>query len=195
MRFVSPPSGRLLWMSRATSPPPVRPLAALAAVLLVVVAAALGAGAVPAQAAKPCWERVLDDWSDNGQIEGNYSTSCLIAARKHVPEDLRTYTDVLDKIDGKLHGGIRTPQGVGTSPGPAGPAGTNRARGPQLEPNVEDDEDGPIPSVLGTGTNDASSIPIPLLVLAGLALLLMAAGGAGFAHRKLQARRVGAGDK
>src|SRR5918992_4388377 len=100
MRFDSSPSGKLSWMSRATSPPPVRPLAALAAVLLVVTGAALGVGAAPAEAAKPCWERVIDDWVDNGRIDGVYSSSCLAAARKHVPEDLRTYTDIIDKIDG-----------------------------------------------------------------------------------------------
>jgi hypothetical protein len=192
MRYVSPSSGTLLSMSRATSPPPVRPLAALAAVLLVVIGAALGAGAAPAEAAKPCWERVIDDWVDNGRIDGVYSSSCLAAARKHVPEDLRTYTDIIDKIDGYQQTSAtgRTPQGVG---GARGPAGTNRARGPSIEPNVRDE--GPISSVLGSGTNDASSIPLPLLILAGVALLLMAAGGAGFAHRKLQARRVASRDK
>jgi hypothetical protein len=179
-------------MSRATSPPSARPLAALAAVLVTVVAAALGLSAAPAEAAKPCWERVIDDWVDNGRIDGVYASSCLSAARKHVPEDLRTYTDIIDKIDGYRQDATRTPQGVGSS-GPAGPTGTNRARGPAIEPNVKDE--GPISSVLGSGTTDASSIPLPLLVLAGLALLLMAAGGAGFAHRKLRARRVAAGGK
>jgi hypothetical protein len=184
-------------MSRATSPPPARPLAALAAVLLVVIGAALGVGAAPAEAAKPCWERVIDDWVDNGRIDGVYSSRCLMEARQHVPEDLRTYTDILDKIDAYRQGVTRTPQGVGagTSRGPAGPAGTNRARGPAVEPDVEEEEEGPISEVLGSGTTDASSIPLPLLVLAGLALLLMAAGGAGFAHRKLQARPVASGDK
>src|ERR687896_393990 len=195
MRFDSSPSGKLLSMSRATSPPPVRPLAALAAVLLVVTGAALGVGAAPAAAAKPCWERVMDDWVDNSRIDGVYSSSCLAETRRRVPEDLRTYTDIIDKLDAYRQGVTRTPQGVGagTSRGPAGPTGGDRARAPQLEPNVKDE--GPISSVLGTGTTDANSIPLPLLVLAGLALMLMAAGGAGFAHRKLQARRVASRDK
>lgn len=193
MRYVSRPSGTLLSMSRATSPPPVRPLAALAAVLLVVTGAAFGVGAAPAEAAKPCWERVMDDWVDNGRIDGVYSSSCLAETRKRVPEDLRTYTDIIDKLDAYRQDVTRTPQGVGVSRGPAGPTGGNRTGGPQIEPNVK--EEGPLSSVLGSGTTDASSIPLPLLVLAGLALLLMAAGGAGFAHRRLQARRIASGDK
>ena len=38
--------------------------------------------------------------------------------------------------------------------------------------------------------SSADSVPIPLLVLAGLALLLVAAGSAGYAIRRYQARRV-----
>jgi hypothetical protein len=39
----------------------------------------------------------------------------------------------------------------------------------------------------------AESVPLPLLVLAGLALLLLAAAGVSFAARWFQARRVAAG--
>ena len=40
----------------------------------------------------------------------------------------------------------------------------------------------------------ASSVPIPLLILAGLALLLIAAGSAGYVIRRVQARRPAAAD-
>lgn len=40
------------------------------------------------------------------------------------------------------------------------------------------------------GPKSADSVPIPLLVLGGIALLLLAAGGAGFLARRAQARRV-----
>ena len=63
----------------------------------------------------------------------------------------------------------------------------------EVEPKTGPRDEGPIQSVLGYRASDADSIPIPLIVLAGLALLLMAAGGAGFAARKLQARRPGSG--
>ena len=40
-------------------------------------------------------------------------------------------------------------------------------------------------------TSGPSSVPIPLLILGGLALLLLAAGGAGYLSRRAQARRNG----
>ena len=40
-------------------------------------------------------------------------------------------------------------------------------------------------------TSGPSSIPIPLFILGGLALLLLAAGGAGYLSRRAQARREG----
>ncbi len=40
-------------------------------------------------------------------------------------------------------------------------------------------------------TSGPSSLPIPLLILGGLALLLLAAGGAGYLSRRAQARRAG----
>ena len=40
------------------------------------------------------------------------------------------------------------------------------------------------------GPRNADSIPLPLIILAGLALLLIAAGGAGLVSRRLRARKV-----
>jgi hypothetical protein len=40
------------------------------------------------------------------------------------------------------------------------------------------------------GSDSADSVPVPLLVLAGLALLLVAAGAAGLIARRVQSRRT-----
>jgi hypothetical protein len=191
MRLVSSPSGKLLSMSRATSLPPARPLAGLATVALIAVAAVLALGAGSAQAAKPCWERVMDDWTENGSIDGKYSARCIQTAKRKVPEDIRTYTDILDKLDAYLQAmrGDRIPQSTGGSGEPISPMerpSRNEGTGPRVTP----EDEGPLKKALNNDTTDASSIPLPLIVLAALALLLMAAGGAGFAHRKLQARRI-----
>ncbi len=79
-------------------------------------------------------------------------------------------------------------------PGPAGgprPAGgddptdtTTTSSGDPNDPN-ETTASGPV------DTSGPSSVPIPLLVLGGLALLLLAAGGAGYLSRRAQARREG----
>ena len=41
------------------------------------------------------------------------------------------------------------------------------------------------------GADDPSSIPLPLLILGGLALLLVAAGAAGLIAKRIQSRRPG----
>jgi len=47
------------------------------------------------------------------------------------------------------------------------------------------------PGVSGAlSASSADSVPIPLLVLAAIAVLLLAAGSAGFIARRLQARKV-----
>ena len=57
---------------------------------------------------------------------------------------------------------------------------------------VADGDEPPTDTVAGAplDTDSASSIPIPLLILAGLALLLVAGGSAGYVIRRIQARRV-----
>jgi hypothetical protein len=174
-------------MPRASSPPPARLLAVFAASLVVATGALLAVGTPRAEGAKPCWERAIDDWVDNGRIDGVYSASCITAARNHVPEDIRAYTDIIDKLDSYRLNTVRSLES--TTGRDAKPPRVNR-RVPAPEPEASNGKDeAPLPYVLGKGTTDASSIPVPLMVLAALALLLMAAGAAGFAQRKLKARR------
>ena len=47
-----------------------------------------------------------------------------------------------------------------------------------------------MPSAIGAiGPDSADSVPIPLIVLGGLSILLLTLGAAGFAARRVQARR------
>jgi hypothetical protein len=155
--------------------------------MLLTAAGFVVLGAPPAQAAKPCWERVLDDWLDNGRIDGVYSARCIQQAREHLPEDVRAYSDIEEKLDAELQEAGRTAQG-GSGGGSGG--GTNRRVIGEPEPDTGPKDEGPIASVLGSGNTDADSIPLPLIILAALALLLMAAGASGLVARKLKARRL-----
>ena len=184
-------------MSRAALSPPTLK-SALIAVGLVVAAVVLLAPA-PAQAAAPCWKRVIDDWVADGRIDGVYSAACLQAARKHIPEDLRAYSNIEESIDDSMQN--RTPQGAGGGTAGGGPA-TNSPRrnvtpreAKEITKSVNDKEnqpdEGPIDEVLNAGgPTSADSFPLPLIILTGLALMLLAAGAAGVAHRKLAARRI-----
>jgi nitrate reductase gamma subunit len=52
------------------------------------------------------------------------------------------------------------------------------------------DERGPVQDLIAAGSDDATSIPIPLIILAGIAGLLMAAGAASLIAKRSQRRRV-----
>jgi hypothetical protein len=177
-------------MSRATPLSPARTFALLAAILLTAMGL-FAVGASPAQAAKPCWERVIDDWLDNGRIDGVYSARCIEQAREELPEDIRAYSDIEEKLDAELQDTGRSAQGGSGSGsgGSGGGGGTNPRVIGEPEPDTGPKDESPIQSVLGSGNTDASSIPLPLIILAALALLLMAAGASGLVARKLKARR------
>jgi hypothetical protein len=177
---------------------PPRALALLhvrfAAFLLVLLASFLLflVSTSTASAAKPCWERVVDDWVDNGRIDGAYSPACLQAALQNVPEDVRAYSDFEERVKQARQDAFRNRLLQGRSSEPPTSAGTSRGRGQEVkevEPRVRE-PDGPIPSALRRGTTDASTIPLPLIILAALAFVLMTAGAAGVMHRKLRARRA-----
>ena len=63
--------------------------------------------------------------------------------------------------------------------------------GPPTGGREQEPADSPFTRVAkGLGPNEADALPIPLLILGGLALLLIAAGAAGLTARKLRARRA-----
>lgn len=141
------------------------PLAALGAALLIAAVAFLSLAPSLASAAKPCWELVVDDWADNSSIDRPYSVACLQEALDRAPEDIRAYSDIEDQIRQALReAAVRRPQSSSGNP------------------------EGPIEQALSMDTNDARSIPIPLLVLAACASALIVAGGAGIVRRKLRKR-------
>ena len=185
-----------------------RPALAPVVVLLALVGL-ITATAPPSRAAataKPCGERVIDDWLDNGTIEGTYTPGCYQAALKQVPEDLRDYTNIEDVITAALQRSLRGRNAGASLPGSAngnqggssddtssgsgpengtgsgGPGGTTRTL--QVAPQRSYYRR----AIDNLGSTKANSVPVPLLALAGLGtgLLLTASGLA--ARQRLRAR-------
>jgi hypothetical protein len=146
---------------------------------------------------------VIDDWLDNGTINGRYKPACYQTALKHVPEDLRDYTEVVTAISVALQDALG--RGGSNSGGQGGLPGTSSGKGPSgelanggastTEPGIRSRtlQHAPNRSIYRhavdkLGTTSAESLPIPLLVLTGLgtALLLSAAGLYG--RKRLKAR-------
>ena len=129
---------------------------------------------------------MLSDWSNHRLGQTTYAISCYDQAIKHLTPDLLYYSDAPDAIHAaKLaainktarhlaghNGGSSSSSGSGTSSG-----GSDNTGGPAS----------PMAKVLGSSSAD--SVPVPLLIVAGLAILLLAAGAVGVANRHVQARR------
>ena len=174
--------------------------------LVVVVAAVVAAAALfgvavsPAAAAgakkTPCWKTLINDWYD-GRIDGVYAIHCYREALKHLPADVDTYSSARDDIKQALQrriqstksgGGGTTTTGGGQGSGGAGGGGSGGSSGGGCQGSGS--AGGPIPDIINAGKPaHADSLPIPLLVLGGVALVLMLAGAAGFIVRRQRLRR------
>ena len=171
---------------------PRRPAAIVPLLLTLAVACVVAVGA-PSQATaagKPCWERVIDDWLADGTIDGAYSPACYQSALKHVPEDLRDYSNITDAINAALQNGLR-PGSQGTNGGAGGDdsgtgAGDDKNRKLQGTPPRSIYRR----AIDNLGTTSADSRPIPLLVLAGLGTLLLVSAGGLAARKRLRGRRT-----
>ena len=177
-----------------TSP---RLLRTFVAVLVLAVSgfAALST-ATPAVAATECGKKVLADWFDNGRIDRLYPLNCYEEAIDAIPDDLRDYADAEEVITRALQAALSgklAPGGADPTPNDDDPAnpGSNGGNGdggsggdsgsnPQAAPDVD--------------TSGPSSVPIPLLVLGGMSLALLAAGGLGYLSRRRNAANASAPD-
>jgi len=139
---------------------------------------------------------VVNDWLGNGRVDGVYAIPCYTQAIQHLNAytDVRSYSSAADDIQRALLAAIRQDRGNGPGAGPptdsngnptgGGPTSGGPTLGGPSSPSGHS-------SFLGSwGPSDATSIPLPLLVLAALALLLLAAAAATWFARRVQARRA-----
>jgi hypothetical protein len=167
--------------------------AAVLGVLALLAAGARGAAAAPSAALNPtsgCDLAVINDWSDNNRVDKIYAIPCYTQAiqRLSTYPDLEGYSSAADDIHDALLAALRQDRGGGGTGGPSsGPPDTS---GPGSGTSSKPDKSivARISDRLGPG--NAQSIPLPLLVLGGLALLLLLAAGATWIARRFQARRM-----
>lgn len=125
---------------------------------VIVGALALGLFASPAAGASSCAQRVIDDWSDNGRIDRIYELHCYEEAIQAIPVDLRDYTNAADVIERALTAAVRQQSSSGIA-------------------NVGS-------QATEVDTSGASALPLPLLILVGVSLTVLAAGAAGYFSRR-----------
>jgi hypothetical protein len=187
--------------------------AAVAAVVLVTHAG-------PAAAATPCWKKLLNDWYD-GRIDNVYPIHCYQDTLKHLPADISVYSSAREDIQRALQSAraklllsrkpagpnalvpAETTTGTGTQTTTTGHTTTSTTTGGSGSGGTGSGSGGgttlpgrkPPPGIPGVAqqlnTSSPSSIPVPLLVLGGLALALVAAGAIGLVVKRSQGRRPG----
>ena len=188
-------------------------LTLLAAVITALALTALTlAGAATAAASSKCGEQVLADWFDNGRIDRLYPLHCYEEAIDAIPNDIRDYADAEEVISRALQAALSgnlaeggcdpTPEkgsknpctgsnGSGGSGGGSGGTGGSNGSGSSGSGSSGSGSEGSgseaAPDVDASGP---SSIPIPLVILGGMSLALLAAGGLGYLSRRRQAARA-----
>jgi hypothetical protein len=170
-----------------------RPILILAALLALAALTLLASPPAADAKAKTCAEQIVADWYGDGRVDKIFPLPCYQEAIRSLPVDVLDYSnakeDILralayarkDKPDPGPSGGSNPGSGTTTGGGPTGTGPDGNSGDPGDETSASDAVD----------TSGPSSLPIPLLILGGLALLLLAAGGVGYLSRRAQARREG----
>ena len=194
------PSGRVGKIVVRVSPKPqpgprmprfLKPLTLVAAAV-AIGAAALGT-AQPAQARSmsTCSKALIHDWYVDGRVDKTYPVHCYREALNQIPEDQAIYGTLRQDLTRALQSTIRQHGGHVTGDTLVVPLGGGGGNG--NGPNGTGSSGGVfhwLAQKLGPSTAD--SIPIPLLILGGLAFALMAAAGVSLIARRMQARRAAA---
>lgn len=169
------------------------------ALLAVGAPAASAAPAATQQATNTCWKTVVNDWLNNQpNLKGTYPIPCYTQAIQHLSDypDIKQYSSAIDDIHRALLGAIHDerggggPNNSGTNP-PFGGGGGGGGGGTSSGGGTPSGNKGLIHRLAADlGPSNAQSIPLPLLVLGGLALLLLLTAAATWFARRLQARRI-----
>jgi hypothetical protein len=173
--------------------------------LVILSAAASGTATAATAKAKSCAKQVVADWYDDGRVDKIYPLECYREAIKSLPPDVIDYSNAKEEIgralayakQGKPDPGGEDPTPPTTSTG-TGPTGTGTTETGKTGTDATGTGTTPADAVTQTATQETdtsgpSSVPIPLLVLGGLAVLLLAAGSASYLRRRMNGGNGGDG--
>src|SRR5205807_1616769 len=126
----------------------------------------------PAAAAKaPCWQQIINDWLEPDQrINHVYPLHCYREAIAHVPVDLGQYTGIIDDINAASRQALRgTRKLQGRPPSTSGGTHAPGRKKAAAQTTTHDPDQGLFRVAFDKiGPRNADSMPLPLLILAGL---------------------------
>jgi hypothetical protein len=161
----------------------VKRLLLLVALLAIVVALPGPAGA----ATSPCRNKIFNDWYPDGKIASTYPIACYQDALKNLPPDAAIYSSLGDDVRAAMRAAMRRSQGL-KAPLQVGHGAKAIGAGSVKNALVSIHNTAHDPASSGVVAT-ASSAPLPILVLGGIALALVAAGAIGVGVRHARGRR------
>lgn len=130
----------------------------------------------PTAAPPTCADTLLQDWYD-GAIEGTYEPECYTDAIDALPEDVRVYTSAVDDLTRAMR------ETIAAEDAAAEPAEGSRSLS-GVGPATRQTQSREAAGALGVEMMDPlRRPPLPLLLVLGLALAVMAAATAGRLRR------------
>ena len=157
--------------------------------LLVVLLAAVAIPSTASASGAPCRNKVFNDWYPDGKIASTYPIGCYRDALKHIPPDARIYSSLSDDIRAAMRAAMRRAHGL-SAPKEVGHGLKALGAGSVMGTTASVTSATPPHDPSSGGlVATASNAPLPILVLGGLALLLVATGGIGAGVRHYRSRR------
>ena len=169
---------------------------------VVALAAAGSAAAAPASAQTPtntCWKDVVNDWlAHQPNLVGLYPIPCYTQAIQHLNaySDVQAYSSAMDDIHRALLAAVLEERGNGPGTGSSGggsspSGGSGGGSTPPASGGTSSSNQGPITKLFDSvAPGNATSVPLPLLVLGALAGLLLLAAAGTWGARRIQARKM-----
>jgi hypothetical protein len=159
-------------------------------ILVLTAAAAAATLGVSTAQASACSSALIRDWYVDGRIDNTYPVHCYREALKDIPEDQLIYGTLRDDLNRALENVIRDQNGNVTPSTPVPPAGGGGDGTSSGGTSGSHDEGFFHWLAKKIGPSTANSVPVPLLVLGGLALALMAAAAVSYLTRRYQAKKT-----
>jgi len=180
----------------------VRAFLVVAVASVAILAGAQAASASPSAMASPtdtCWKDVINDWlAHQPNVDNFYPIPCYTQAIQHLSaySDVQAYSSAMDDIHRALLAAVLEERGNGPGTGSSGggsspSGGSGGGSTPPASGGTSSSNQGPITKLFDSvAPGNATSVPLPLLVLGALAGLLLLAAAGTWGARRIQARKM-----
>lgn len=160
--------------------------------LLLATLLAVALPVSPGAAGTPCRNKVFNDWYPDGKIASSYPVACYRDALKHLPVDAAVYSSLGEDVRAAMRAAMRRSHGL-SAPAQVGHGakaiGAGSVRGALVAINSAKPSSSSANAAPAGVVATATGAPLPIILLGGIALALVAAGAVGAGVRHARGRR------